>query len=125
MNWKKMLSSMPPKEARLLAVAAAIRAGIVPRRPGIASALVTDETDDRAEFVLVGARGVTHVGELLHWANEVDSMTKDEQLCRHCGCSHAHPCPEGCAWLTEDCCTDPRCVAKLPKSRQPKRARKP
>jgi len=107
---KGLMQKLTKKEAGILAVACALKAGVHSENNSVGSIVVQDK--GRPWFSLTVASGVTAIEKLEELKEAVAAELRHTTMCKYCGCSAMHACPGGCSWIAPRVCSDPRCVEK-------------
>jgi len=107
---KGLMQKLTKKEAGILAVACALKAGIHGGKNSVGSVVVHDK--DRPWASLTLASGVTAIRRMERVSASIAGALAETRMCKYCGCSECDACPGGCSWIDAECCCDPRCVEK-------------
>jgi len=119
---KDLMKKLTKKDAKILAVACALKAGLHGGLNSVGSVVIHDA--GRPWVSLTVASGVTAVQKLREYEDAVQAELKDLRMCKYCGCSAMHACPLGCSWIENRVCSDPRCVEKYEAELAKKASRK-
>jgi len=119
---KDLMTKLTKKEAKVLAVACALKAGLHGGKNSVGSVVIHDA--GRPWLSLTVASGVTAVQRLEGKVADLARGLAETRMCRYCGCSEFLACPGGCLWIADRVCSDPRCVEKYEEEKAQKASRK-